>query len=110
MTDSGRQTWKYLIAWEFRPNVGAEQRFEEAYGPRGIWAQFFRQGEGFVGTELNRDLKDPGRYLTLDLWASKEAYERFRAEFGAEYKNMDARCEELTAHEAELGRFERLGF
>jgi heme-degrading monooxygenase HmoA len=101
--------WGYLIAWEFRPKPGVESRFEDVYGTRGIWANFFMQGEGFIGTELNRDLKDPRRYLTLDLWVSKEAYDKFQAEHLAEYRTIDARCEQLTEHETELGRFERLG-
>lgn len=109
MTDSLQQPWGYLIAWEFRPKPGAEKRFEEAYGPRGVWAVFFRQSEGFVGTELNRDLKDPGRYLTLDLWVSKAACDQFRADYQGAYAAMDAHCEALTEHEAELGRFERVG-
>jgi heme-degrading monooxygenase HmoA len=99
-----------MIAWEFRPKAGAAERFEEVYGPEGLWARFFAQGEGYVGTELNRDLKDPRRYLTLDLWVSKAAYDKFRADHAAEYQAIDAQCEALTEHEAELGRFERLVF
>jgi quinol monooxygenase YgiN len=55
-------------------------------------------------------LNDPGRYLTLDLWVSRAAYEKFRADHAAEYRAIDAQCEALTEHEAEVGRFERLGF
>jgi heme-degrading monooxygenase HmoA len=108
MTANERDTWGYLIAWQFRPKAGAESRFETAYGPDGVWAKFFAQGDGFIATELNRDLRDPGRYLTLDLWVSKEAYDRFRSEHIAEYKAIDAQCEELTKQETELGQFERL--
>lgn len=71
---------------------------------------FFKQGEGFIATELNRDLKDPGRYLTLDMWVSKAACDKFRADHVADYQSIDAQCEVLPEHEAELGRFERLGF
>ena len=109
MADDREGLRKYMIAWEFRPKSGAEGRFEAAYGPHGIWARFFKQSEGFIATELNRDLKDPGRYLTLDLWVSKAAYDNFRAHHAAEYQAIDAQCEALTEHEAELGRFERLG-
>jgi heme-degrading monooxygenase HmoA len=98
----------YLVVWQFRPRPGAEQRFEDAYGPRGPWARLFTAGEGFVRTELNRDLKDPGRYLTLDFWSSKEAYEAFRAKHAAEYAAIDRECEELTADESLLGEFLRM--
>lgn len=110
MTGDRHSTWSYLIVWEFRPKPGAESRFEEAYGPDGIWATFFRQSDGFVGTELNQDLKDSKRYLTLDLWVSKAAHDQFRADHGAEYEGIDAQCETLTEHEFELGSFERVGW
>ncbi len=108
MTTNERDTWRYLIAWQFRPKGGAEREFEAAYGPNGVWAKFFMQGEGFIATELNRDLRDPSHYLTLDLWVSKEAYDRFRSEHIAQYQEIDAQCEALTEQETELGQFERL--
>jgi heme-degrading monooxygenase HmoA len=110
VADDPEGLWKYMIAWEFRPKSGAERCFEEAYAPHGIWAVFFKPCEGFIATELNRDLNDPGRYLTLDLWVSRATYEKFRADHAAEYRAIDAQCEALTEHEAEVGRFERLGF
>lgn len=106
---TGDPKWGFMIAWEFRPRPGVEQRFEEAYGPQGVWARFFAKGEGFIATELNRDLNDYGRYLTLDLWTSKAAYESFRARHLAEYQAIDEKCEALTEQEIELGRFERVG-
>jgi heme-degrading monooxygenase HmoA len=100
--------WGYVVVWEFRAAAGAEARFEEAYGPRGAWARLFAAGEGFVTTELNRDLKDPARYLTLDFWVSREAYDAFRAKHAAEYGAIDRDCEALTAEEQALGDFERI--
>jgi len=89
----------YLVVWQFRPQLGAERRFEKTYGPLGPWALLFATAEGFVRTELNRDLKDSERYLTLDFWASKEAYESFRVKHAAEYAAIDRECEALTAEE-----------
>jgi hypothetical protein len=66
MTGNQTDSWGYLVAWQFRPKRGAERQFEAAYGPHGVWAKFFMRGEGFIATELNHDLRDPGRYLTLD--------------------------------------------
>ena len=99
----------YLVVWQFRPRLEAEQRFEEVYGPRGSWARLFETAEGFVRTELNRDLKDSGRYLALDFWTSKEAYESFRAKNAAEYAAIDQECEALTVEETLLGEFSRVG-
>src|SRR5207244_1248994 len=77
--------WRYLIIWEFRVRAGMEALFEEVYGPQGDWARFFARGKGFVRTELNHDLKDSRRYLTLDFWVSREAYENFRRLHAPEY-------------------------
>ena len=103
-----KNKWGYVVAWEFRPKLGSETHFEEAYGPNGIWAQLFQQNDCFVATELSRDAMDPGRYLTLDFWNSKSAYEKFRSEHVADYAAIDTQCESLTELERELGQFERL--
>ena len=101
--------WGFLIAWEFRPKPGTEKRFEEAYGPKGVWARFFARGEGHVSTELNQDLKDGSRYITLDQWRSEADYERFREAHAEEYEAIDRECEQLTEMEREVGRFGRVG-
>ena len=101
--------WGYLIVWEFRVKAGLEERFTEVYGPEGIWVQFFRRGRGYITTELLRDSKDSKRYLTLDFWTSRAAYEHFREQHLAEYQQIDRQCEEMTETESELGRFERVG-
>ena len=109
MRDQEKGGWKFLIMWEFRPQAGAEKEFEQAYGPDGIWARFFALGDGFIATELIRDFSDPGRYLTVDMWTSKAAYEKFREEYAAEYQSIDTKCEAVTAQEKTIGSFERLG-
>ena len=100
--------WGFVVVWEFRPRPGAEARFEEAYGPEGVWARLFRRDEGFVGTELTRDNEERRRFLTMDFWVSKQAYEAFRASHTSEYEAIDAECEGFTESETEIGRFERL--
>ena len=87
---------------------GKEQMFEQIYGPEGDWAQFFRQGNGYCGTELSRDLDQPRRYVTLDFWESREAYENFKTQHADEYKAIDQKCESLTEKEQEIWKFERV--
>ena len=106
MTTPGE--WRYLIIWDFRVRLGMEERFEKVYGPQGDWAQFFTRGAGYVRTELNHDLKDSRRYLTLDFWISREAYENFRRQHAVEYGSLDQKFEELTERELEIGKFERV--
>jgi heme-degrading monooxygenase HmoA len=98
----------YVVIWRFRPLVGRESEFERAYGPSGEWAQLFRRGEGYLGTELLRRSGNPREYVTLDRWASRTAYEAFRARFSGQYRRLDHRLEELSEEEAPLGAFEAL--
>jgi heme-degrading monooxygenase HmoA len=53
-------------------------------------------------------LKDRNRYLTLDFWESKEAYDAFRATHAADYAAIDRECEALTSEEKQIGAFERV--
>jgi heme-degrading monooxygenase HmoA len=62
--------------------------------------------EGFVATELSRDIKDTRKYRTLDFWESKAAYENFRADRASDYAAIDAQYESLTEFEREIGQFE----
>ena len=96
----------HLIVWEFRPRPEMEREFELAYGARGEWAALFAKSEGYLGTELFRDPLDPSRYLTLDRWVSRAAFETFRRLHSQEYEALDRRFEELTSHEAALGSYE----
>jgi heme-degrading monooxygenase HmoA len=99
---------QYLTIWEFRVRAGCESRFESIYGPDGDWVRLFSEAQGFVRTELIHDLNDRRRYLTLDYWSSKEAYETFREQYRAEYTALDQRCEGLTECETAIGIFERV--
>jgi heme-degrading monooxygenase HmoA len=74
-----------VIALVFSYEVREPAEFESAYGPEGAWAAFFRQGRGYIGTELLRDVETPGRYLVVDRWESAEAYNAFAAEHRDEY-------------------------
>ena len=103
------ESWKYLIVWEFRVKLGKNAEFESAYGPGGVWAAFFSRGTGYVATELSLDQADCQRYVTLDFWSSREAYELFRQQWAEEYGAIDGSCEGMTESEAEVGCFERCG-
>ena len=68
--------------------------------------QLFRRASGYQRSVLYRDLLDPRRFVSVDYWESRAAWEEFRARFAAEFEALDARCEALTLRETELGRFE----
>ncbi|HLY85154.1 MAG TPA: hypothetical protein VKO84_01390 [Gaiellaceae bacterium] len=102
-----------MIALVFSYEVHDAPEFERVYGSAGEWAEFFRQGRGYIGTELLRDVEGwagsvagnagdarpedrapstrGGRYLVIDRWESAEAYNAFAAEHREEYmERVDA--------------------
>jgi heme-degrading monooxygenase HmoA len=97
------------IVWEFAVPAANRERFEAAYGPDGDWARLFRHAAEFIGTELLRDCERKGLYLTIDRWASADAFERFKRDFGADYERLDAALEGLADRETRLGLFDVSG-
>jgi heme-degrading monooxygenase HmoA len=69
-----------VIALVFSYEVRDAPEFERVYGSNGEWAEFFRHGRGYIGTELLRDVEAPNRYLVIDRWESADAYNTFVAE------------------------------
>ncbi len=99
----------YVILWRFRAKPDRIEAFEEAYGPSGDWARLFARGEGYLGTELLRDVAAPGDYLCVDRWTSRGAFDAFRAAHREVYEALDARCTALTEEEVPVGAFEAIG-
>ncbi|MGD8866374.1 MAG: antibiotic biosynthesis monooxygenase [Gemmatimonadales bacterium] len=95
----------YVYIWEYQVRPESVERFREVYGPDGDWVALFRRAASYLGTELLRDLDDPYRYVTVDRWESRQAYERFRRSFSAQFEHLDAVCEKLTLREVRLGHF-----
>ena len=94
-----------MIAWEFKIKPGAEAEFLARYGPDGAWAKLFRKSDGYIRTELLRDVAQERRFVTLDYWKSAEEYSKFRQEYLAEYDRLDKELERLTEDERRLGVF-----
>jgi heme-degrading monooxygenase HmoA len=97
-----------VIALVFRYEVRDPEEFERVYGTNGEWATFFRQGAGYVGTELLRDLDEPERYLVIDRWESIDAYNAFLEEHRDEYLR---RADDTRFHyvqELRFGTFENV--
>jgi len=109
VTFNQQDEWNFLVMWEFIVRPGKEKAFEQIYSPQGDWAQLFKQGQGYCGTELSRDFDAPLRYVTLDFWESRAAYETFKMQHAAEYQAIDKKCESLTEKEQEIWKFERVG-
>jgi len=106
MTQLDRGTPMFQILWQFDTTAEQAAAFGEAYGPDGPWVAFFRQAEGYRGTDLFRRTVEPHCFLTLDRWETRAAYEAFRRERATEYAALDAACEELTVRELFLTAWE----
>ena len=95
-----------MIALVFSYEVHDAPEFERVYGNDGDWAEFFRQGRGFIGTELLRDVEAPGRYLVIDRWESADAYNAFVAERREEYMERVEATRFQYDSELRFGTFE----
>ena len=97
-----------MLALLFSYEARDPDEFERAYGPDGEWAEFFRGGAGYVGTELLRDVENPGRYLVIDRWDSREAYQAFVDERREEYMRRVDDTAYLYDSELRFGTFENV--
>ena len=100
----------YVIVWEYEVDKDNRDKFEQAYGPNGVWVEFFKSGKGYISTELLRKGNEINSYITIDRWESKAAYHEFCEQWLEEYKRIDFDCEKLTLRETCIGMLERLGY
>lgn len=97
-----------MIALVFRYEVRDPESFERAYGPEGEWAQFFRRGQGYIGTELLHDVEEHDRYLVVDRWESADAYNEFLAAHQDEYVRRSDEARFHYVQELRFGTFENV--
>ncbi len=95
----------FVILWQFDIAEDKTPAFEAAYGPTGSWATLFRRSPEYLGTELLSDAYVPGRYVTIDRWASEDAFRAFRLQHDADYEAVDRSCDALTSAESRIGAF-----
>jgi heme-degrading monooxygenase HmoA len=93
------------IVWEFVVKEEARGYFELAYGPGGAWSQLFARSPGFRGITVLRDIENPRRYLTVDLWDTAGHREQALAECGAEHHELEASLGEWIESRTEVGTF-----
>lgn len=95
----------FLQVWQYQVRAEVEAEFVRHYGPDGAWARLFRRVPGYLGTELLHDVDEPVRYVTVDRWADRAAFDAFIAQLRDEYEKLDRECARLTVAEAHLGAF-----
>jgi heme-degrading monooxygenase HmoA len=95
----------YDIIWEFMVPADRRVDFEEAYGANGVWAELFARASGFIEVRLFASPDQPGRYLTMDRWASREAFDAFHQQFKTEYDFVDRLHAGIATTENRIGAF-----
>ncbi|HZB88580.1 MAG TPA: antibiotic biosynthesis monooxygenase [Terracidiphilus sp.] len=95
----------FVVVWQFEIAEEKIAAFEAAYGPDGPWAKLFRTSHDYRGTELLRDAYIPGSFLTIDRWASEDAFRAFRKANDAAYETLDRACDALTTRETRIGAY-----
>jgi heme-degrading monooxygenase HmoA len=95
----------FAAVFLYEVDTDGHEAFQSVYGADGQWARFFAPDEGYLGTEL---LRSGDRYVLIDRWTSRAAYEAFLVAHADEYaqRNQDAR--RLWRREEEVGRFDSL--
>jgi heme-degrading monooxygenase HmoA len=94
------------VFYRYTVHPAQARAFEHAYGPDGPWVALFKRHEGFIRTRLFRQKTEGHVYLTIDVWESKEAYDRFRSENAQEYLRLDTQLAMLKLEELLLGYYE----
>lgn len=95
----------HAVIWEYDVRPQDDAAFVALYGADGAWTALFREHRGYAGTELLRDERVSGRYLTIDRWASAADYDAFLASRPARYADLDRRGDALTVAERLVGRY-----
>lgn len=95
----------FVVVWQFEIAEEKVSAFEAAYGSEGAWARLFRKSPEYLGTELLRETYVSGSYLTIDRWASEDAFRSFRKEHDAAYEVLDRACDALTEKETRIGAY-----
>ena len=96
----------YQIFWEYEVRPEQVAAFERLYGADGEWARLFRRADGYVETLLFRDTDRPTRYLTVDRWQSRAAFDTFVDSASSAYAALDRQGGALTVREHRLGAFD----
>ena len=96
----------YEIFWEYEVRPEQVAAFERLYGADGEWARLFRRADAYVETLLFRDTDRPTRYLTVDRWRSRAAFDAFVDAASSAYAALDHRGVALTVRERRLGAFD----
>ena len=96
----------FVYVWQYEVRPDTVEEFERVYGPGGEWTELFERAQGYLRTELHRDVDEPLRYITFDYWESRDDRDAFRQTFSNEFDELEVGSEELIETESFIGDFE----
>ncbi len=97
------------VLYRYHVHPAQQAAFQQAYGPKGPWARLFSEVPAFVRTRLFAHKREANIFVTIDVWRSKEEYDRFRSERAQEYARLDRELHLLYLEELLLGYYEGAG-
>lgn len=95
----------FAYIWEYIIREDKREDFLRYYEPEGVWAVFFKKGEGYLRTELLEDAENPQRFLSIDYWKSQAGRDAFREKYAREFEIIDRTCESFSRVERFGGYF-----
>jgi heme-degrading monooxygenase HmoA len=95
----------FIILWEYSVRPEQQAEFLQYYKANGAWANFFRQADDYIATELLAMDSDELIYITIDRWKTQQAYRQFMIDHSERYHELDRQCEELTTQEKLIGQY-----
>jgi heme-degrading monooxygenase HmoA len=101
----GGPTTMIEVVYEFIIKDESRGQFELTFGPGGAWSKLFARSEGFRGTTVMRDVENPCRYLTIELWETADLREKARAEHQTDDSDLDSTLTNWTDSMIEVGIF-----
>lgn len=97
----------FIVLNEFHVKEEHIPAFETEFGSAGTRSETLQKGEGFMSTELMKDGANKRRFITIDRWISKDAYEDFQIEFENESAEVAKLGENMLEKQQLIGAFER---
>jgi len=69
---------------------GRRADFETVFGVEGIWPRLLYRADGYLLTEVWRELPEVAQYRVRDFWSWHRSFESFRARFQPEYERLES--------------------
>lgn len=91
--------------WAYKVKAENRNAFAKAYGPEGVWVEFFSKSPAYIRTDILADNEDSNRFSTIDYFENPEARPALIAEYAEAFAAIDKLWEAATVEETFIGAF-----